>query len=70
MGAYVFQRLIYAVFVLWGALTVIFLVVRILPGDPASMMLGASATQAEIAELQQNLGLRRVDAASVRHLHE
>src|SRR6478736_1301067 len=57
MGSYVFQRLIYAVFVLWGALTVIFLVVRILPGDPASMMLGAGATQAEVAQLQQNLGL-------------
>lgn len=57
MGAYVFQRLIYAVFVLWGALTVIFLVVRILPGDPASMMLGAGATQAEISELQHTLGL-------------
>jgi ABC-type dipeptide/oligopeptide/nickel transport system permease component len=57
MGAYVIQRLIYAVFVLWGALTVIFLVVRILPGDPASMMLGAGATQAEISELQHTLGL-------------
>lgn len=57
MGAYILQRLIYAVFVLWGALTVIFLVVRILPGDPASMMLGAGATEAEVSELQHNLGL-------------
>jgi ABC-type dipeptide/oligopeptide/nickel transport system permease component len=57
MGAYILQRLIYAVFVLWGALTVIFLVVRILPGDPASMMLGAGATEAEVTELQHNLGL-------------
>ncbi len=57
MGSYIVQRLIYAVFVLWGALTVIFLIVRILPGDPASMMLGASATQEEIAELQHTLGL-------------
>ncbi len=57
MGAYILQRLIYAVFVLWGALTVIFLVVRILPGDPAAMMLGASATRSEIAQLQQELGL-------------
>lgn len=57
MSAYIIRRLIYAVFVLWGALTVIFVVVRILPGDPASMMLGATATQEEVAELQHNLGL-------------
>ncbi|MCO5220060.1 MAG: ABC transporter permease [Thermomicrobiales bacterium] len=57
MAHYILQRLLYAVFVLWGALTVIFLVVRILPGDPASMMLGAGATQTEIDALRQNLGL-------------
>ncbi len=57
MAHYVLQRLLYAVFVLWGALTVIFLVVRILPGDPASMMLGAGATQEEIASLRGDLGL-------------
>ncbi len=57
MAQYILQRLFYAVFVLWGALTVIFLVVRILPGDPASMMLGAGATQAEIASLQEEMGL-------------
>lgn len=57
MANYILQRLLYAVFVLWGALTVIFLVVRILPGDPASMMLGAGATQAEIDRLRHDLGL-------------
>ena len=57
MAHYILQRLFYAVFVLWGALTIIFLVVRILPGDPASMMLGAGATQEEIAALQGDLGL-------------
>jgi ABC-type dipeptide/oligopeptide/nickel transport system permease component len=57
MGRYILQRLFYAVFVLWGALTVIFLVVRILPGDPASMMLGAGATQEEIDVLRGDLGL-------------
>ncbi|CAN5679503.1 ABC transporter permease [soil metagenome] len=57
MAAYIIRRIIYAVFVLWGALTVIFMVVRILPGDPASLMLGAGATQAEADVLRSNLGL-------------
>ncbi len=57
MAAYIIRRVIYAVFVLWGALTVIFMVVRILPGDPASLMLGAGATQEEADVLRSNLGL-------------
>lgn len=57
MSTYILRRVIYAVFVLWGALTVIFLVVRILPGDPASLMLGAGATEEEIAALESRLGL-------------
>lgn len=57
MGAYLLQRLGYSVFVLWGALTVVFVVVRLVPGDPAQMMLGTQATQTEVAALRQRLGL-------------
>ena len=57
MATYVIRRIIYAVFVLWGALTVIFLVVRILPGDPASLMLGAGATPEEVQVLEAKLGI-------------
>lgn len=57
MATYVIRRIIYAVFVLWGALTVIFLVVRILPGDPASLMLGAGATPEEVQALEEKLGI-------------
>lgn len=57
MATYILRRVFYAVFVLWGALTVIFLVVRILPGDPASLMLGAGATDEEVAALEERLGL-------------
>ncbi len=57
MSTYILRRVFYALFVLWGALTVIFLVVRILPGDPASLMLGAGATDEEVAALEARLGL-------------
>jgi peptide/nickel transport system permease protein len=57
MAAYIIRRIIYAVFVLWGALTVIFMVVRILPGDPATLMLGAGARPEEIEALRDQLGL-------------
>ena len=38
MTAYVLRRVLYALFVLWGALTIIFIAIRIVPGDPAAMI--------------------------------
>jgi ABC-type dipeptide/oligopeptide/nickel transport system permease component len=57
MSAYVLRRILYSLFVLWGALTIIFIAIRIVPGDPAAMMLGPSATQGDVEELRGRLGL-------------
>lgn len=37
--------------------TTVFLIVRIAPGDPASVMLGVDATPADVQELREKLGL-------------
>jgi peptide/nickel transport system permease protein len=57
--SYITRRLIFSVFVLWGALTVVFLAVRAVPGDPAQMMLGPNATAADVDALREKLGLNR-----------
>lgn len=57
MSAYVLRRLLYAAFVVWGALTIIFVVMRFVPGDPATAMLGPTATQAQIEAARTRLGL-------------
>ncbi len=36
MTAYLIRRIVFALFVLWGAVTIVFLVLRLVPGDPAS----------------------------------
>ena len=59
MSTYVMRRLVFSGFVLWGALTIVFLAVRAIPGDPAQMMLGTDATAAEVAALREKLGLNR-----------
>jgi ABC-type dipeptide/oligopeptide/nickel transport system permease component len=59
VGTYVVRRLVFSVFVLWGALTVVFLAVRAVPGDPAQMMLGTNATAADVDALREKLGLNR-----------
>lgn len=42
---------------MWGAVTVIFVIVRLIPGDPASVMLGPSATVEQVEALRARLGL-------------
>jgi len=57
MTTYVLTRAGYSLFVLWGALTIVFVAIRIVPGDPASLMLGAGATEEDVAALRERLGL-------------
>ncbi len=43
--------------VLFGIALVVFLVVRLIPGDPARIMLGTRATEERLAELRHELGI-------------
>src|SRR2546427_833266 len=56
-AAYIRKRLLLMVFVLFGVTVVIFGMVRILPGDPAFLILGDRATDQKAAELRELLGL-------------
>lgn len=57
MAGYLARRLFFSIFVIWGAVSIIFLVVRVIPGDPAAVMLGSNATQEQITKLNESLGL-------------
>lgn len=57
--AFVLRRLAMTLFVLWGVITVIFVVVRIVPGDPALVQLGPTATQEQLEAFRSQLGLDR-----------
>lgn len=57
MTLYILRRLIYTVFIVWGAVTIIFVVMRFVPGDPAVALLGATATPQQIAAAHVRLGL-------------
>jgi peptide/nickel transport system permease protein len=54
---YVLRRLLLAVFVLWGVLTVVFVIVRMVPADPALLIAGETATPEQLAALRQQMGL-------------
>jgi peptide/nickel transport system permease protein len=57
--AFLFRRLLWSVLVLFGLSVLIFLIARVVPGDPARMALGPTATQEQVADLQEALGLNR-----------
>lgn len=54
---YVLRRLLLAVFVLWGVATVVFIVVRMVPADPALLIAGETATPQQLAALRHDMGL-------------
>lgn len=63
MAGFVLRRLGFAVLTLLAVLTLVFFVVRVLPGDPAMVMLGDQASAASVAALRQRLGLDQPLAA-------
>lgn len=57
MSRYLLRRLLLMIPTLIGASIVVFVGLRIVPGDAVQMMVGDNATQAEIAKVRQDLGL-------------
>jgi peptide/nickel transport system permease protein len=52
------HRLLASILVLWGVATLVFVLLRILPGNPAEIMLvGSAASPADVARLREELGL-------------
>ena len=59
MKDYLFSRLRGALLVVFGAVSVVFLLIHLVPGDPVEIMLGESAVPARKAELRRELRLDR-----------
>ena len=55
--AYVVRRIALAVLVLFGVATITFLMVRIVPSDPAAVYVGSNARPEQIAQARRDLGL-------------
>lgn len=58
MLTFALRRLFSTVLVLWGVVTLTFLAIRLLPGDPAAILISQGGGSAEdIADLREQLGL-------------
>lgn len=57
MTQYIIRRLIQALFIIWGCATLVFFMLRMIPGDPVIQMLGPEYTPEAAAALRTKLGL-------------
>ena len=57
MLKYIAQRLVFSIPVFLGVATIVFLVVRVIPGDPAVSALGDYASKEAVEALRQRMGL-------------
>ncbi len=57
MTKYIFKRILALIPVMLVVATIVFILMRLLPGNPAAMMLGPEATASEIANLAEEMGL-------------
>lgn len=57
MGGYIVKRLISAIPVLFGITVIVFLIMAMIPGDPATAILGSYATPENVEKLNRDLGL-------------
>ncbi len=57
MFSYILRKILYAVPVVWGVVTVVFILMAIVPGDPARLMMGQRGDPATLARIRADLGL-------------
>ena len=57
MAAYIIKRLLSAIPVLLGISIIVFLIMAMIPGDPATAILGSYATPENVEKLNRDLGL-------------
>jgi peptide/nickel transport system permease protein len=56
---YLLTRLLIGIGVMWGVVTLVFLLLRVAPGDPARLLLGPTATAEQLEVQRHQLGLDR-----------
>lgn len=54
---YIAQRLLTAIIVLLGVTFAVFLIIQLVPGDPARVILGVQANEEDLAAIRERLGL-------------
>lgn len=57
MLSYIARKILYTIPVLWGVVTVVFIVINIVPGDPVAIMTGQRGDEATLNKIRADMGL-------------
>jgi peptide/nickel transport system permease protein len=57
MFNHIVRRLLYSIPVVWGVITVVFILMAVVPGDPARLMMGQRGDPETLARIRHDLGL-------------
>ena len=57
MQAYIFRRFLFSLFAIWATMTLTFIMVRAIPGDPITALAGEEGDPETIAKIRARLGL-------------
>ncbi|MCI0440759.1 MAG: ABC transporter permease [Chloroflexi bacterium] len=59
MQRYIIRRLLFSLVVMWAVMTLVFVMIRAIPGDPITTLAGAEAGVERIEEIKNQMGLNR-----------
>lgn len=57
MLSYIARKVLYTIPVLWGVVTIVFIVINIVPGDPVAIMTGQRGDEQTLAKIRADMGL-------------
>jgi peptide/nickel transport system permease protein len=55
--SYITRKILYTIPVVWGVITAVFLLINVVPGDPAMIMMGQRGDPETLAKIRADLGL-------------
>lgn len=67
IGAYFVRRVLFSILVVLGVVTMVFFAMRIAPGDPATIQIGLYASEEQIEEYREALGLNKPLLVQFKH---
>jgi len=57
MLQYAIKRTLYSILIVWGVVTLVFILFNVIPGDPARMVMGQRTDEASLAAVRKDLGV-------------
>lgn len=55
--SYVIRKVLYSIPVVWGVITVVFILINVVPGDPAMIMMGQRGDEETLTKIRADMGL-------------